>query len=87
MTENVSLFFERCEAEPALKARISEARKREIQKIAARMGYCPSAAGRILKSKNIHTWVDYWGFDVHHDWDWWYKEVVYFLPYLLGEDV
>ena len=25
MTENVSLFFERCEAEPALKARISEA--------------------------------------------------------------
>ena len=36
------------------KARISEARKREIQKIAARMGYCPSAAGRILKSKNIN---------------------------------
>lgn len=25
MSENVSLFFERCEAEPALKARISEA--------------------------------------------------------------
>ena len=25
MTENVSLFFERCEAEPTLKARISEA--------------------------------------------------------------
>ena len=36
------------------KARISEARKREIQAIAARMGYCPSAAGRILKSKNIN---------------------------------
>ena len=35
------------------KARISETRKREIQAIAARMGYCPSAAGRILKSKNI----------------------------------
>ncbi len=40
---------------------------------------------RILKSKDIHTWVDYWGFDVHHDWDWWYKEVVYYMPWLLGE--
>ena len=36
------------------KARISEARKREIQAIAARMGYCPSAAGRLLKTKNIN---------------------------------
>ena len=40
---------------------------------------------QILKSKDIHTWVDYWGYDVHHDWDWWYKQVIYFLPYLLGE--
>ena len=40
---------------------------------------------RILKDKGIHTWVDYWGYDCCHDWDWWYKQVVYFLPYLLDD--
>ncbi len=39
-----------------------------------------------LKQKGINTWVDYWGYDCAHDWDWWYKQVVYFLPYLLEED-
>lgn len=39
----------------------------------------------ILESKGIHTWVDFWGYDCAHDWDWWYKQVVYFLPYLLDE--
>lgn len=38
----------------------------------------------ILMDKGIHTWVDYWGYDCCHDWDWWHKQVVYFLPYLLG---
>lgn len=38
----------------------------------------------ILMNKGIHTWVDYWGYDCCHDWDWWHKQVVYFLPYLLG---
>jgi len=28
--------------------------------------------------------VDFWGHDVAHDWDWWYKQVPYFLPHLLG---
>ncbi len=37
----------------------------------------------ILAQKNIHTWVDFWGYDCAHDWEWWYKQVVYFLPYLL----
>lgn len=37
----------------------------------------------ILKSKGIQTWVDYWGWDCCHDWDWWYKQVTYFVPYLL----
>ena len=32
----------------------------------------------------INIWVDYWGFDVNHDWPWWYKQIPYFLPYLLG---
>lgn len=38
---------------------------------------------RILQEKGILAWVDYWGYDVNHDWPWWYKQVSYFLPYLL----
>lgn len=38
----------------------------------------------ILLEKGINIWVDYWGYDCAHDWDWWYKQVDYFVPYLLG---
>ena len=38
----------------------------------------------ILKNKGINTWVDVWGYDCAHDWPWWYKQVEYFLPKLLG---
>ncbi len=38
----------------------------------------------ILIRKGIHTWVDYWGYDCSHDWYWWYQQVQYFVPYLLG---
>ena len=37
----------------------------------------------ILIDKGINAWVDYWGYDCAHDWDWWFKQVVYFLPFLL----
>ncbi|MBR2950411.1 MAG: esterase family protein [Lachnospiraceae bacterium] len=40
----------------------------------------------IFKEKGINNWVDLWGYDVRHDWDWWYKQVVYYLPYLLDEN-
>ncbi len=39
----------------------------------------------ILQSKGISTWVDYWGYDCKHDWDWWFKQVIYFLPFLLSK--
>lgn len=39
----------------------------------------------ICDHKGIHIWIDFWGYDVAHDWDWWYKQVTYFVPYLLGE--
>lgn len=39
----------------------------------------------ILTEKDIHAWVDFWGFDCSHDWYWWYRQVEYFVPYLLGE--
>ena len=41
------------------------------------------ALHRILVDKGIPAWVDYWGFDVNHDWPWWYKQVRYFAPDLL----
>ena len=39
---------------------------------------------QICEEKGINVWVDVWGSDVAHDWDWWYKQVPYFLPHLLG---
>ncbi|MBR0040679.1 MAG: esterase family protein [Oscillospiraceae bacterium] len=41
------------------------------------------ALHRILVDKGIPAWVDYWGFDVNHDWPWWYKQVRYYAPDLL----
>ena len=35
--------------------------------------------------KDINVWVDYWGTDCAHDWDWWYKQVNYFVPWLLEQ--
>lgn len=37
----------------------------------------------VLQSKGIHAWVDYWGYDVNHDWPWWKKQIRYFLPKVL----
>lgn len=37
----------------------------------------------ICAEKGIKIWFDYWGFDCNHDWDWWYKQVTYFLPKML----
>jgi esterase/lipase superfamily enzyme len=33
----------------------------------------------ILASKNVNAWIDIWGEDVNHDWDWWRKQMPYFL--------
>ena len=47
----------------------------------------PDSTGRVdaaLKSRGINVWVDYWGTDVNHDWPWWYKQAIYFMPYLLS---
>ena len=41
--------------------------------------------GDVLYGKDIHAWVDFWGYDVDHDWDWWKKQFTYFLPFVLRE--
>ena len=39
---------------------------------------------RIFEAKHIPIWVDLWGHDVNHDWNWWYQQVAYYMPYILG---
>ena len=34
----------------------------------------------ILYDKGIHAWIDFWGYDVNHDWPWWEVMLRYFLP-------
>ncbi|NLW21127.1 MAG: esterase family protein [Clostridiales bacterium] len=36
-----------------------------------------------MRDKGIHPWVDIWGFDVNHDWDWWRVQLAYFLGKLM----
>ena len=40
---------------------------------------------RIFREKDIHAWCDFWGYDVNHDWPWWFKQLRYFLPHMLSE--
>lgn len=38
----------------------------------------------ICERKGIGIWVDVWGWDVKHDWDWWYRQVAVHVPHLLS---
>jgi esterase/lipase superfamily enzyme len=40
------------------------------------------AIKRILEEKGVPCWVDFWGWDVNHDWPWWRKQMPYFLDRL-----
>lgn len=33
----------------------------------------------------VRAWVDFWGYDVDHDWPWWKKQIRYFLPFVLEQ--
>ena len=37
----------------------------------------------IFFQKGINVYVDIWGHDVKHDWEWWYKQVPVHLPHIL----
>ena len=37
----------------------------------------------VFAQKGIHAWCDFWGYDVNHDWPWWFRQMRYFLPILL----
>ena len=38
----------------------------------------------VCAQKGIHTRFEYWGYDVNHDWPWWFKMVETYLPWFLG---
>ena len=37
----------------------------------------------VFEEKGIHAWCDFWGYDVNHDWPWWFKQMRYFIPIML----
>ena len=37
----------------------------------------------VFEQKGIHAWCDFLGYDVYHDWPWWFKQLHYFLPKML----
>lgn len=39
---------------------------------------------QILKEKQVPAWVDFWGHDVSHDWDWWRIQIRYFMEKVLN---
>lgn len=38
---------------------------------------------QVCYEKGIHVQVDFWGYDVNHDWDWWYKQVDHYVPQII----
>lgn len=37
----------------------------------------------VLKAKGIPAMVDYWGYDVDHDWPWWRRQLPYFMEKII----
>ena len=33
----------------------------------------------VLRAKQVPAWVDYWGYDVNHDWPWWRRQLAHFV--------
>ena len=40
----------------------------------------------VLRDKSIPAWFDYWGSDVSHDWQWWHRQLPYFMGHWLEDD-
>ena len=40
-----------------------------------------------LHHLKIKAWLDWWGYDVNHDWPWWRKQLPYFIGHILARTV
>lgn len=38
---------------------------------------------QVFEAKGIDVWIDYWGYDVSHDWFWWRRQLDYFLQFMV----
>lgn len=38
---------------------------------------------KVFQQQELDLWVDYWGYDVSHDWYWWKRQISYFLQFLV----
>lgn len=47
------------------------------------MIYSTHRMQELLENKDIPAWIDYWGYDVNHDWDWWQIQLPYFINHIL----
>ncbi len=36
----------------------------------------------LFEYKDVPAWIDFWGYDVAHDWPWWKKEFPYYLQFV-----
>lgn len=34
-----------------------------------------------FKRLGVDAWIDFWGYDVNHDWPWWRTQIAYFMQY------
>jgi esterase/lipase superfamily enzyme len=39
----------------------------------------------ILASRQVDAWIDIWGEDVNHDWDWWRRQMPYFMGHYFND--
>lgn len=40
-----------------------------------------------LHHLKVKAWIDWWGYDVNHDWPWWRKQLPYFVGHILAKTV
>lgn len=45
------------------------------------------ALGQLLADKKIPAWVDIWGEDVSHSFDWWRKQAIYFFEKIFNSQI
>ena len=57
---------------------LGDLRHGDGQHVVVNLG-CYLVLDDILRAKNIPAWIDYWGYDSAHDWEWWRRQIVYFM--------
>lgn len=47
------------------------------------MEYSLHTMEEIFANRHIDAWIDFWGYDVSHDWYWWKRQLDYFLQFMV----